>query len=80
MAHYAQDCWDLEVLSSSGWIECVGLADRSAYDLSAHMKGSGDKLMASRIYDTPILKNVTSFEINKGYIGKNYKIKSKEII
>ena len=36
MAHYANDCWDTELLTSSGWIECVGLADRSAYDLSAH--------------------------------------------
>jgi hypothetical protein len=36
MAHYAEDCWDAEVLCSYGWIECVGLADRSAYDLTAH--------------------------------------------
>lgn len=33
MAHYAEDCWDAEVECSYGWIECVGLADRSAYDL-----------------------------------------------
>ncbi len=24
MAHYAKDCWDAEVLTSYGWIECVG--------------------------------------------------------
>lgn len=36
MAHYAADCWDAEIESSYGWIECVGIADRSAYDLSAH--------------------------------------------
>jgi glycyl-tRNA synthetase len=34
MAHYATDCWDLEIKVSSGWIECVGHADRSAYDLT----------------------------------------------
>lgn len=51
MAHYATDCWDLEVMCSFGWIECVGLADRSAYDLTAHMKGSGDRLLASRVFD-----------------------------
>ena len=28
MAHYACDCWDAELLSSYGWIECVGCADR----------------------------------------------------
>lgn len=33
MAHYAEDCWDAEVKCSYGWVECVGLADRSAYDL-----------------------------------------------
>lgn len=36
MAHYAADCWDAEIECSYGWVECVGLADRSAYDLKAH--------------------------------------------
>ena len=31
MAHYAADCWDAELFTSYGWIECVGCADRSAY-------------------------------------------------
>lgn len=34
MAHYAADCWDAELQTSYGWIECVGCADRSAYDLT----------------------------------------------
>ena len=33
MAHYASDCWDLEIKSSYGWVECVGHADRACYDL-----------------------------------------------
>ena len=37
MAHYAEDCWDAEIECSYGWIECVGLADRSAYDLKASL-------------------------------------------
>ena len=28
MAHYAKDCWDAELLTSYGWVECVGCADR----------------------------------------------------
>eukprot|EP00850_Spirogloea_muscicola_P019677 SM000196S05369 [mRNA] locus=s196:156873:160461:+ [translate_table: standard] len=36
MAHYAADCWDAEIECSYGWVECVGLADRSAFDLKAH--------------------------------------------
>ena len=33
MAHYAEDCWDAEIDSTYGWVECAGLADRSAFDL-----------------------------------------------
>lgn len=33
MAHYAEDCWDCEIETSYGWVECVGLADRAAFDL-----------------------------------------------
>lgn len=36
MAHYACDCWDAEIFGSYGWLECVGIADRSAFDLTAH--------------------------------------------
>ena len=37
MAHYATDCWDAEFFSDRyGWMEIVGIADRSDYDLSAH--------------------------------------------
>jgi glycyl-tRNA synthetase len=36
MARYAADCLDAEFESSYGWIECVGIADRSAFDLRAH--------------------------------------------
>ena len=28
IAHYACDCWDAELLTSYGWVECVGCADR----------------------------------------------------
>jgi glycyl-tRNA synthetase len=41
MAHYAADCWDLEIHMSYGWIECVGHADRSCYDLEQHSKKTG---------------------------------------
>lgn len=38
MAHYANDCWDIEILTLNGWVECVGIADRSNYDLTVHSK------------------------------------------
>ena len=43
MAHYAQDCWDAEILGSYGWIECVGIAHRGCYDLTAHEEATGQK-------------------------------------
>ena len=44
MAHYASDCWDAEILTSYGWIEAVGCADRSAFDLKNHAKATGKQL------------------------------------
>lgn len=53
MAHYAADCWDAEIESSYGWIECVGIADRSAYDLKAHTEKSGVALVAQEKFSEP---------------------------
>ncbi|KAH7867162.1 hypothetical protein Vadar_029704 [Vaccinium darrowii] len=54
MAHYAADCWDAEIECSYGWIECVGIADRSAYDLRAHTDKSGVALVAAEKFSEPI--------------------------
>jgi glycyl-tRNA synthetase len=69
MAHYARDCWDLEVELSSGWIEMVGIADRSAYDLNQHTKGSGQDLVAKRMYPKPIIKDITKVEVSLKVLG-----------
>ncbi len=61
MAHYAQDCWDAELLTSYGWIECVGCADRSAYDLTVHSKRTNEKLVVREKLAEPV--EVTKFEI-----------------
>ncbi|XP_057474447.1 glycine--tRNA ligase, mitochondrial 1-like [Actinidia eriantha] len=53
MAHYATDCWDAEIECSYGWIECVGIADRSAYDLRAHTEKSGVALVAAEKFAEP---------------------------
>ncbi|KAI9762647.1 MAG: Glycine--tRNA ligase 1, mitochondrial [Chaenotheca gracillima] len=54
MAHYAADCWDAELLTTYGWIECVGCADRSAYDLSVHAKKTGAALMVQESRPEPL--------------------------
>lgn len=80
MAHYACDCWDLEILTSYGWIECVGIADRSAYDLSAHMKSSGEKMNASRSLDCPYTEDYVKIELNKGLMGKAFKKDNSKVL
>lgn len=62
LAHYAQECWDAELYSERfGWVECVGIADRSAYDLSAHIAASKTDMYALRRYDEP--KKITKKQI-----------------
>ncbi len=44
-AFYSDDTWDLEVLLNSfGWVEMVGISDRTNYDLSQHAKYSKTEL------------------------------------
>ena len=45
-AFYSDDTWDLEVeLNSFGWVEMVGISDRTNYDLSQHAKFSKQELV-----------------------------------
>jgi len=47
-AHYALAHWDLEVYTEDlGWVELVNNAYRTDYDLSGHMKVSGNDLRVS---------------------------------
>lgn len=62
MAHYAADCWDAELLTSFGWIECVGCADRSAYDLTVHSEKTKQKLVVRQKLEKPV--EVTRWEID----------------
>uniref|UniRef100_A0A3Q3RJ59 Glycine--tRNA ligase n=1 Tax=Mastacembelus armatus TaxID=205130 RepID=A0A3Q3RJ59_9TELE len=78
MAHYACDCWDAEAKSSYGWIEIVGCADRSCYDLKCHARATKVPLVAEKLLKEPISLNyVVQFEPNKGAIGKAYKKDAK---
>jgi glycyl-tRNA synthetase len=44
LAHYAQACTDVEFEMPFGWAEMEGIANRSNYDLSQHIKVSGKDL------------------------------------
>lgn len=102
MAHYAQDCWDAECLTSyvskktktkqkfniwfiflsmsQGWIECVGCADRSAYDLTQHTQATGVRLVAEKKLAEPKIEDVVAAVPNKGTIGKGFKKDAKLIM
>ncbi|XP_053119796.1 glycine--tRNA ligase [Hemicordylus capensis] len=80
MAHYACDCWDAESKTSYGWIEIVGCADRSCYDLSCHARATKVPLVAEKPLKEPISANVVQFEANKGAVGKAYKKDAKLVL
>ncbi|XP_011499121.1 PREDICTED: glycine--tRNA ligase [Ceratosolen solmsi marchali] len=80
MAHYACDCWDAECLTSYGWVECVGCADRSAYDLTQHTKATGVKLVAEKKLSHPKTVNVCKTVPNRASIGKTFRKEAKLII
>jgi len=77
MAHYAKDCWDCEMESSYGWVECVGCADRSAYDLDCHAKATKVKLEARVALETPVTEEITEVIPNKKVTGKVLKKDNK---
>ena len=80
LAHYAQECWDAELFSERfGWVECVGIADRSAYDIDAHIKASKTDMYAMRKYDT--VKKITCKKIipKMNVIGPKFMEKAGEI-
>jgi len=80
MAHYAKDCWDAEILMSYGWIECVGHADRAAYDLEVHSAKSKVDLVAQKHYDKPKLVEVAAMKLNQGAIGKAFRQNAKPVV
>ncbi|XP_020583205.1 glycine--tRNA ligase, mitochondrial 1-like [Phalaenopsis equestris] len=79
MAHYAVDCWDAEIECSYGWIECVGIADRSAYDLRAHTEKSGVPLVAHERYPEPIEVEKLLITPSKKELGIAFKANQKMV-
>lgn len=73
MAHYATDCWDAEIENSYGWVECVGCADRAAYDLSVHTAKTGHPLVVRQALKEPIVTEKEQAEFNKKVFGKTFK-------
>ncbi|MBN2735144.1 MAG: glycine--tRNA ligase [Methanomicrobiaceae archaeon] len=79
-AHYATDCWDAEILSGRfGWVETVGIADRTDYDLKAHSKQSGDSFTVFIPYDEPKKGWEKRIVPDMGALGPKYRGKAKAV-
>ncbi len=80
MAHYAADCWDAEIQSERfGWVEVVGIADRTDYDLKAHAKQSQTELTVYVPYDMPRKIERLRVKPNMGLLGPRFKGKAGKI-
>jgi glycyl-tRNA synthetase len=73
MAHYATDCWDAELLTSYGWIESVGCADRSAYDLTVHQNRTGAPLCVRESRAEPLQIEEWQVGVDKKKFGPRFK-------
>ncbi|VDK39190.1 unnamed protein product [Taenia asiatica] len=80
MAHYARDCWDAECLTTYGWIECVGCADRSCYDLTQHQLATGVRLVAEKLLPEPVTVHEVKCVPNKAKIGRTYRGEAAQIL
>ncbi|KAL8645297.1 MAG: hypothetical protein Q9210_006785 [Variospora velana] len=79
MAHYAADCWDAELFTSYGWIECVGCADRSAYDLTVHTKKTGAPLYVRETRSEPLKIEEWQIDVDKKKFGPKFKKDGKTV-
>lgn len=73
MAHYASDCWDLEIQSSYGWVECVGHADRACYDLEVHSKATKTPMLATQKVEPPVDVEFAKLKFDRKLLGQVYK-------
>lgn len=73
MAHYAADCWDLEIQTSYGWVECVGHADRACYDLEVHAKETKTPMLATLKLDKPQEIEIAKLKFNRKALGQAFK-------
>ena len=77
MAHYAEDCWDCEILGEHGWIECVGIANRTCHDLLSHEKHSNsNSLRAWREFDEVKVENKEVLAPKTSVLGPMFRSKA----
>lgn len=80
LAHYAEDCWDAEILSDRfGWVETVGIADRTDYDLKAHASQSGDSFTVFIPFNEVKRESSRQIVADMGALGPRFRGKAKAV-
>jgi len=81
MAHYAADCWDCEIHGEYGWIECVGIANRTCHDLESHEAHSKAKgLRAWRQFAEPRTQTVERLAPNGAVVGPTFRADAGAVV
>lgn len=79
-AHYSSQTYDHEVwLERWGWVEMAGHANRTDYDLSSHIKGSGADLTVFKKYDEPIIRRERVVRPVDSTIGPTFKAEAAKV-
>jgi len=79
MAHYAADCWDAETLLDLGWVELVGIADRTDYDLKSHAKKSGVDMGVFVRYSKPKVVERLHIKPKMDVLGPKFKDRAAKV-
>jgi len=80
-AHYSAQTFDQLVrISRWGWLEVSGHAYRTDYDLSRHMRYSGQDLRVFKKFEEPKIIKSYKVIVNKALIGKLFKDKATEVL
>lgn len=80
-AHYSTQTFDQMVkVSRWGWVEVSGHSYRGDYDLSRHMKYSGQDLTVFKPYDKPLIVKRKKVIVNKAVIGRMFRDKAPIIL
>ncbi len=79
-AHYSSQTFDQLVrVSRWGWVEVSGHSYRGDYDLSRHMRYSGQDLTVFKPYPKPKIIEKEEYYIDKSIIGKLFRSKAREV-
>ena len=80
MAHYASDCWDCELRGEHGWVEVVGIANRTCHDLESHEEHSKSSLLrAWRTFEEPVKKKAEVLKPIGSVIGPTFRERAGEV-